>query len=81
MIVGRGWGQGPTHSQSFHSMLASIPGLNILYPYSPETAYSDISYGLSSGISLLLSSNIVGFMEVFPLTFLGLFLENSQILF
>ena len=49
MVIGRGWGQGPTHSQSFHSMLASIPGLDIYYPYSPETAYSDILYGLSSG--------------------------------
>lgn len=49
MIVGRGWGQGPTHSQSFHSLLASIPGLNVYYPFSPETAYSDILYGLSSG--------------------------------
>lgn len=54
MIVGRGWGQGPTHSQSFHSMLASIPGLNIFYPYSPETAYSDTIYGLSSGTPTIL---------------------------
>ena len=25
LIVGRGWGQGPTHSQSLHSMLGSYP--------------------------------------------------------
>jgi pyruvate/2-oxoglutarate/acetoin dehydrogenase E1 component len=32
MLVGRGWGQGPTHSQSFHDMLSQIPGLNVVYP-------------------------------------------------
>ncbi len=37
MLVGRGWGQGPTHSQSFHSMFAGIPGLNVLYPNMPDS--------------------------------------------
>ena len=48
LIVGRGWGQGPTHSQSYHSFLASIPGLNIIYPYNPESFYSAILSGLSA---------------------------------
>ena len=48
LIVGRGWGQGPTHSQSYHSFLASIPGINVLYPYNPETFYSSIVSGMIS---------------------------------
>ena len=30
MVVGRGWGQGPNHAQSFHSFLASVPGLKVI---------------------------------------------------
>jgi pyruvate/2-oxoglutarate/acetoin dehydrogenase E1 component len=37
LIVGRGWGQGPTHSQSFHHWFANVPGLQVMYPVSPES--------------------------------------------
>jgi pyruvate/2-oxoglutarate/acetoin dehydrogenase E1 component len=36
MIVGRGWGQGPEHSQSLEAMFAYIPGLRVLMPTFPE---------------------------------------------
>ena len=36
LIVGRGWGQGPQHSQSLHSLFAHIPGLKVVMP---TTAY------------------------------------------
>jgi pyruvate dehydrogenase E1 component beta subunit len=36
MIIGRGWGQGPQHSQSLHSWFAHIPGLKVAMP---ATAY------------------------------------------
>ena len=36
VLVGRGWGQGPVHSQSFHHMLAEIPGLNVVMPVTPQ---------------------------------------------
>ena len=36
MIVGRGWGQGPQHSQSLQALFAHIPGLIVLMP---TTAY------------------------------------------
>ena len=36
MIVGRGWGQGPQHSQSLQAWLAHIPGLKVVMP---TTAY------------------------------------------
>ncbi len=36
MIVGRGWGQGPQHSQSLQAMFAMVPGLKVVMP---TTAY------------------------------------------
>jgi pyruvate dehydrogenase E1 component beta subunit len=35
MIIGRGWGQGPQHSQSLHAWFAHIPGLKVIIPSSP----------------------------------------------
>ncbi len=32
MIIGRGWGQGPQHSQSLQSIFAHIPGLKVCMP-------------------------------------------------
>lgn len=32
MIIGRGWGQGPTHSQSLSSLFCNIPGLKVVMP-------------------------------------------------
>ncbi len=38
MIIGRGWGQGPQHSQSLQSWFAHIPGLRVLMPTTPTDA-------------------------------------------
>ena len=38
MIIGRGWGQGPTHSQSLQSWFAHIPGLKVVMPSNPTDA-------------------------------------------
>ena len=32
LVVGRGWGQGPLHSQSLESMFSYIPGLKVVMP-------------------------------------------------
>ncbi len=32
LIVGRGWGQGPQHSQSLEALFAQIPGLKVVLP-------------------------------------------------
>ncbi|MBI1883208.1 MAG: alpha-ketoacid dehydrogenase subunit beta [Chlamydiae bacterium] len=38
LIVGRGWGQGPQHSQSLQSWFAHIPGLKVVMPVTPYDA-------------------------------------------
>jgi pyruvate dehydrogenase E1 component beta subunit len=38
LIIGRGWGQGPTHSQTLQSWFAHIPGLKVVMPATPEDA-------------------------------------------
>jgi pyruvate dehydrogenase E1 component beta subunit len=36
MVIGRGWGQGPTHSQNLQAWFAHVPGLKVVMP---ATAY------------------------------------------
>jgi len=38
VTIGRGWGQGPNHSQSFHSTFAHFPGLKVVLPSNPYDA-------------------------------------------
>ena len=38
MIVGRGWGQGPQHSQSLQAWFAHVPGLKVVMPTTPHDA-------------------------------------------
>lgn len=37
-IIGKGWGQGPTHSQSIQSVFLHFPGLHVLMPSTPYDA-------------------------------------------
>jgi pyruvate/2-oxoglutarate/acetoin dehydrogenase E1 component len=38
MIIGRGWGQGPTHSQNLQAWFAHVPGLKVVMPTFPADA-------------------------------------------
>lgn len=38
LIVGRGWGQGPQHSQALQALFAHIPGLKVVAPATPHDA-------------------------------------------
>jgi len=37
-IIGRGWGQGPEHSQSLEALFSYIPGLKVIMPTFPNDA-------------------------------------------
>ncbi|MES2963868.1 MAG: transketolase C-terminal domain-containing protein [Bdellovibrionota bacterium] len=39
LLLGRGWGQGPTHSQNLQSWFAHVPGLRVVMPSTVENAY------------------------------------------
>ena len=56
LIMGRGWGQGPTHSQNLHAWFAHIPGLKVVMP---STAYDAKGLLLSS----IFDPNPVVFLE------------------
>ncbi len=38
LLIGRGWGQGPQHSQSLQALFAHIPGLKVVMPTTPYDA-------------------------------------------
>lgn len=38
LIIGRGWGQGPQHSQALHAWFGHIPGLKVVAPAIPYDA-------------------------------------------
>jgi len=38
MIIGRGWGQGPEHSQSLEAVFSHFPGLKVVMPTYPQDA-------------------------------------------
>lgn len=38
LIVGRGWGQGPQHSQSLQALFAQVPGLKVIMPMTAHDA-------------------------------------------
>ena len=56
LVIGRGWGQGPTHSQSLQSLFLHIPGLKVVMP---SNAYQ--AKGLLN--SSILDNNPVLFLE------------------
>ncbi|MFH1903539.1 MAG: alpha-ketoacid dehydrogenase subunit beta [Candidatus Omnitrophota bacterium] len=38
MLIGRGWGQGPQHSQSLQAWFSHVPGLKVVMPTTPYDA-------------------------------------------
>lgn len=46
MIIGKGWGQGPQHSQALWGMLAQVPGLKVVLPASAAEAYAMLRLGI-----------------------------------
>ena len=44
LVVGRSWGQGAQHSQSFQSLFSHIPGLRVIMPASSESILRSYPY-------------------------------------
>ena len=47
MVVGRSWGQGAQHSQSFQSLFGHIPGLTVIMPAHPATILESYDYAVN----------------------------------
>lgn len=56
LLIGRGWGQGPQHSQSLQSLFAHIPGIKVIMPVTPYDAKGLL-------VSAIEDDNPVIFME------------------
>jgi len=56
LIMGRGWGQGPQHSQSLHALFAHIPGIKVVMPSTAADAKGLL-------ISAIKDNNPVIFLE------------------
>ncbi len=49
-IVGKGWGQGPTHSQSLQSVFAHFPGVYVAMPSTPYDAKGFLISGIEQDV-------------------------------
>ncbi len=47
-VIGRGWGQGATHSQSFHNFFSRLPGIDVFLPTFPSDIKNIYDYCLKS---------------------------------
>src|SRR5215467_8560311 len=56
-IVGRGWGQGATHSQSLQATFAHFPGLHVAAPASPGDAKGLMISALTGSTPVILLEN------------------------
>lgn len=48
LIIGKGWGQGPQHSQSLHSLFSHFPGVRVAIPSNPYDAKGILLNGIFS---------------------------------
>ncbi len=53
LIIGRGWGQGPQHSQALESLFAAIPGLKVAMPSDASDARDLLLAGVTGGDPLI----------------------------
>ena len=54
MIVGRGWGQGPQHSQSLESLFGHIPGLKVAMPSNAHDAKGMMTWAIEDNNPVVL---------------------------
>ena len=67
-VIGKGWGQGASHSQSLQSVLAHFPGLNVVMPAFPKDAKGLVMSALehSSPVVILEHRSLYDIEDVVP---------------
>jgi pyruvate dehydrogenase E1 component beta subunit len=65
-VVGKGWGQGATHSQSTHSLLGHFPGLQVVLPAFPADAKGLTQAALTSNAPTVILEHRTLFNEEGP---------------
>ncbi|MDD3374514.1 MAG: transketolase C-terminal domain-containing protein [Candidatus Omnitrophica bacterium] len=53
-IIGKGWGQGPTHSQSIQSVMTHFPGIYVAMPSTPYIAKGILMKSLESKVPVII---------------------------
>ena len=66
LIVGKGWGQGPTHSQSLQSWFAHIPGLKVVMPSLPSDAYNLLKDSIRDPNPVIFITSFSDIQPIFP---------------
>jgi acetoin:2,6-dichlorophenolindophenol oxidoreductase subunit beta len=82
LIIGRGWGQGPTHSQSLQSLFLHIPGLKVVMPSNPYQAKGLLNAAISDNNPVLYLEHrwLHNTVSHVPQKFYKLSLDQPQIL-
>jgi pyruvate dehydrogenase E1 component beta subunit len=82
MIIGRGWGQGPQHSQSLHSWFAHVPGLKVVMPVTPYDAKGMLLSAVEDNNPVLILEHrwLHGLKDEVPLESYKVSLDKSRII-
>ena len=80
LIVGRGWGQGPQHSQNLENIFASIPGLKVVCPSNPSDAKGMLISSIKDNnpVIFLNTGGFIILMASLIKNFIKLKLENAK---
>ena len=68
-IIGRSWGQGAQHSQSFHSFFSSIPGLTVLAPVTPHDMFNSMIWATKYSNPVVMVENRMLYKNVGHINF------------
>ena len=55
LIIGRSWGQGAQHAQSFQSLFSHIPGIRVIMPYSANSILENYTHEIDRADRLVIS--------------------------
>jgi acetoin:2,6-dichlorophenolindophenol oxidoreductase subunit beta len=82
MIIGRGWGQGPQHSQSLQAWFAHIPGLRVVMPTTAHDAKGMMIAAVESDDPVIYLEHrwLYGYRDVVPEEIYRIPLDKARIM-